>query len=83
MKFKAGKQRKTEENVLRTIEAVVEPDGRVRLLEDVRLEEAHRALVTILDAAEAHQDALLSEMALADWNRPEEDAAWEDLQPGR
>jgi hypothetical protein len=42
------------------------------------------ALVTILD--EAHpvvsaETALLSEPALAaDWNRPEEDAAWSHLQ---
>ena len=26
--------------------------------------------------------ALLAEPALADWNRPEEDAAWAHLQPG-
>ena len=27
--------------------------------------------------------ALLSEAALSDWNRPEEDEAWAHLQPGR
>lgn len=73
--------------MLRTIEAVIEPDGRVRLLEAVDLSGARRALVTVLDesAEEADRDvtALLSEPALAeDWDRPEEDAAWAHLQPG-
>lgn len=72
--------------MLRTIEAVIGPDGRVRLLEDVRLPNTRRALVTVLDepADEAGEatSALLSEPALAeDWNRPEEDAAWAHLQP--
>ena len=29
------------------------------------------------------ETALLSEAALSDWNRPEEDEAWAHLQPGR
>jgi len=32
-----------------TIEAVIDKDGKVKLLESVRLDEARRALVTILD----------------------------------
>lgn len=72
--------------MLRTIEAIIEPDGRVRLLEAVELSGTRRALVTLLEEAaeEAAGEvtALLSEPALAeDWNRPEEDAAWAHLQP--
>jgi len=72
--------------VLRTIEAIIEPDGTVRLLERVELPVARRALVTVLDEQIDEEDGasgvLLSEAALAiDWTRPEEDAAWEHLQP--
>jgi hypothetical protein len=72
--------------MLRTIEAIIEPDGQVRLLEEVRLSGSRRALVTVLDEpADETSDissALLSESALAeDWNRPEENAAWAHLQP--
>jgi hypothetical protein len=70
--------------MLRTIEAVIESDGSVRLLEPVSLTGARRALVTILnepgDQAGASSPVLLSEPALADWNREEEDAAWAHLQ---
>jgi hypothetical protein len=37
--------------MIRTIEAVVDPNGNVRLLEDVELPGPRRALVTILDDA--------------------------------
>lgn len=70
--------------MLRTVEAVIEADGRVRLLEEVDVSGPRRALVTILDesADEPNLTALLSEAALAeDWNREEEDAAWQHLQP--
>ena len=68
--------------MIRTLEAVVDPDGNVRLLETVRLAGPRRALVTILDdAPRSEETALLTERALADWNRPEEDAAWSHLQP--
>ena len=65
-----------------TYEAVIGDKGVVRLLEDVRLPSARHALVTVL-AVEPNPNeiALLSEAALDDWNRPEEDAAWEHLQP--
>lgn len=66
----------------RTIEAVVEPNGAIALLEPVRLTSACRALVTILDEPPVGVDecARLSEAALAaDWNRPEEDDAWSHL----
>ncbi len=70
--------------MLRTIEAIVEADGRVRLLEPVDVQAPRRALLTILDepAEEAaNLPALLSEAALEDWNRPEEEQAWRHLQP--
>lgn len=67
---------------MRTVEAIIEPTGEVRLTEFVQLSSARRALVTILEEPPAVQDtALLSEPALAeDWSRPEEDAAWAHLQ---
>lgn len=71
--------------MIQTVEAVIDEQGRVRLLEEVQIPEARRALVTILEDApsvQASETALLSEQALAeDWNRPEEDAAWSHLQP--
>jgi hypothetical protein len=70
----------------RIIEATIDKDGRVHLQQKIQLAEAHRALVTILDepAYLVAEIALLSEAALAeDWNRPEEDGAWEHLKPGK
>ena len=68
--------------MIRTVEAVVDSSGNVRLLEDVQLPGPRRALVTILDdAPQTDETVLLSERALADWSRPEEDAAWSHLQP--
>jgi hypothetical protein len=73
--------------MIRTVEAVIDEHGNVRLLEAVHPSEARRALVTILDerpAAHPAESALLSEAALAqDWDRPEEDEAWAHLQPAR
>ncbi len=70
--------------MLQTVEAVIDEAGNVRLLESLHLSSARRALVTILDEARpvvSPETALLSEPALgADWNRPEEDAAWSHLQ---
>jgi hypothetical protein len=69
-----------------TFEAVIDERGQVRLLEPIFLPAPQRALVIVLvepPAAETHHEtALLSERALAeDWNRPDEDAAWQHLQP--
>ena len=73
--------------MIRTIEAVVDEQGTVRLKEAVRLAAPRRAVVTIFDEDRANkidEATLLSEPALAeDWNRPEEDAAWSYLQPAR
>lgn len=73
--------------MIRTIEAVVDEQGTVRLKETVRLAAPRRAVVTIFDedrTGHVDEAALLSESALAeDWNRPEEDAAWSHLQSAR
>jgi hypothetical protein len=73
--------------MIRTVEAVIDKHGRVRLLEPVELGGERRALVTILEeepVLHPYEAALLSEAALAeDWDRPEEDTAWSHLQPAR
>ena len=73
--------------MIQTVEAVIDEDGHVRLLEPVHPTTARRALVTILDehpATGISESALLAEAALAeDWNRPEEDEAWAHLQQVR
>lgn len=73
--------------MIQTVEAVIDEQGKVHLLEEVKVPEARRALVTILEDAPSSfvsETALLSEQALAkDWHRPEEDAAWSHLQPER
>lgn len=72
--------------MITTVEAVLGADGVVRLLEPIAVTGARRVLVTILDeepVPHLHEAALLSEAALADWNRPEEDAAWQHLQSGK
>lgn len=73
--------------MIRTIEAVIDQAGNVRLLEPVQLPGTRRAFVMILDdspSIEPHDTAILSESALAtDWERPEEDAAWSHLQRPR
>ena len=69
--------------MIQTVKAVIDSDGRIRLLEPVQLTGPRRALLTILDESNLtnEETALLSEAALAvDWNRPEEDAAWAQLR---
>ena len=68
--------------MLTTVEAVLQPDGELRLLEPVHLTEPRRVLVTFTQPLdEAADGAALSERALAeDWLREEEDAAWAHLQ---
>ena len=73
--------------MIRTVEAIVDEEGQVRLSEPLQLSRSKRALVTILDEEPLpllHEDSLLSERALAeDRTRPEEDAAWSHLGEGR
>jgi hypothetical protein len=70
--------------MLRTVEALIDENGKVQLLESIELSSVRRALVTILDeelSDAPHEITILSETALAeDWNRPEEDEAWAYLQ---
>ncbi len=70
---------------MKTVEAIIETNGEVHLIEPLQMPSPRRALVTILEEALAVNDAtLLSEAALAeDWNRAEEDAAWAYLQPAK
>ena len=71
--------------MIQTVEAIIDQNGNVHLLEAVKLTTSKRALVTILDEdpiAVVSETALLSERSLAeDWNKPEEEAAWQHLQP--
>lgn len=72
--------------MIQTVEAVVDSAGQVRLLGEVQVGSPRRALVTVLDepASVPGEAALLAEAALAaDWLRPEEDAAWSHLRPGK
>jgi hypothetical protein len=68
-----------------TLEAIVDHQGNIRLLETIPLPAGRRVLVTILEEEHSFsidEVTLLSETALAeDWNRPEEEAAWSHLQP--
>lgn len=69
--------------MIQTVEAIVDPDGQIRLLGDIHVSSPRRAFVTVLEepAAVPGEAALLAEAALAvDWLRPEEDAAWSHLQ---
>jgi len=71
--------------MLRTVEAIVEPSGTVRLLEPVTVDKPTRALLTLLAPdTEPVDTTRLAEAALAvDWLRDEEDAAWAHLQSAR
>ena len=70
---------------MRTIEAVISKDGEICLLEPIADGSEHRAIVVLLDEAgiSTEQTAALSEPALRDWNRPEEDSAWSHLQQAK
>jgi len=66
--------------MLKSVEATIGPDGKVRLREPVRLARACRAIVTIIEEPDVAETSLLSEKSLSeDWNRPEEDEAWSHL----
>ena len=67
--------------MLKTVEATIETDGRIHLLEPLRLGHSCRAIVTIFEESDVPEAALLSQQTLSqDWERPEEDAAWSHLQ---
>jgi hypothetical protein len=72
--------------MIQTVEAMIDADGKVHLLGELNLAGPRRALVTVLEEPTAvpGEAPLLGEAALAaDWNRPEEDAAWSYLQSGK
>ncbi|HEX9138091.1 MAG TPA: hypothetical protein VF905_14300 [Nitrospirota bacterium] len=71
--------------MIRTVEAVVDDQGKVKLLEPVPLGSTRRALVVILDEPGVgdNETGLLSEASLSDWSRPEEEAAWSHLQSAK
>ena len=72
--------------MLKSIEAIVEMNGEVRLKEPIRLDAPCRAILTLLDddSAASGDAARLSEEALgADWNRTEENEAWSHLRPAQ
>ena len=62
-----------------TVEAEVDDQGNIRPKEPLVLTPGSRVLVTVLEPM-LPETALLSEAVLAaDWQRPEEDAAWSQL----
>ena len=71
--------------MIHTLEAMIDKQGTIHLLQPVHVQDARRVLVTIFDeqpTIPVAETALLSEAALAkDWNRPEEDEAWSHPQP--
>ena len=73
--------------MIRTIEAVIDQAGNIRLLEPNQLPGTRRAFVMTLDdspSIEPHDTAILRESALGeDCYRPEEGAAWSHLQQPR
>ena len=65
-----------------TIEAEVDENGHIRPKEPFALPPGSRVLITVLES-DGSEPALLSEAALAaDWERPEEEAAWSHLPRG-
>ncbi len=69
--------------MLQTIEVEIDASGHIHPLEAVGPLPAGRALLTLLTPV-SEATHVFAEPALAeDWLRPEEDAAWEHLQPGK
>ena len=69
--------------MLQTIEVKIDQQGRIQPVDPAQRLPAGRALLTLLTPP-ADETALLAEAALAeDWLKPEEDAAWSDLQPDK
>jgi len=70
--------------MIQSVEAIIDPEGNVHLLESVKLSTSKKAIVTILEEnpiISISETARLSEASLAkDWLRPEEDEAWSHLQ---
>lgn len=72
--------------MIKTVEAVINTDGSIRLLSEIHVTGPRRAFLTVLDecATTPDETAILAETALAaDWSRPEEDQAWSFLQSAK
>ena len=69
--------------MLNTYEARTDEQGNLLVPDSLKLPEGCRVLITVLEESPkklANDEALLSENTLAkDWNRPEEDDAWQSL----
>jgi len=72
----------------KTVEAIVDENGQIKLLEPIELAAQQRLLVTVMDQPADEEfingvpvTALLAEPALREyWDRPEEDEAWREFQ---
>ncbi len=70
--------------MLRSIEAIIDREGHIQPLEEVHVPEGTHAIITFLPTSDIPNDtAYLSEAALGDWNRPEEEEAWAYLQKAK
>jgi len=67
---------------MQSIQAIIEPNGQIRLPKEVHLTKPMKAIITFLgEESEMRFTELASEKSLAeDWNKPEEDEAWTHLQ---
>jgi len=68
--------------MIRTLPAIIDKNGEVRLVEPIKLESECHALVTIMDEEHDELSPLACDQALSEWILPEEDRAWMHLQPG-
>jgi hypothetical protein len=73
--------------MINTYQAIINKEGSVKLFQTLKLNEPKRALLIVFDEDfeeslyEKSLPYLLSENSLAvDWNKPEEDEAWEYLK---
>lgn len=68
--------------MLITVDATIDEQGNVKLLEPIHLSKPERAFEVIFNEEQTGSvTALLSEVALAEhWLRPEEEDAWEHLK---
>ena len=70
--------------MFQTYKATVDNQGNLKLPDNLVLPSGSKVLITILEESPGQQvndEALLSEPSLAaDWNKPDEDEAWECLQ---
>lgn len=69
--------------MLQSFEAIIDKDGKLRILDSITLPKSRRVIITVLDDDPDDSFlslALLSEPALArEWDQPEEDKAWSHL----